>query len=111
MSKSGPLIIVEDDPDDQNLIQEILDLLKVKNRFYFFTNGKQALDHLRSEGEQPFLILCNINLPIINGLELRAAIEKILTLKRKSIPFVFFSTTAERTTSKPPAALLCRDFS
>lgn len=52
------------------------------------------LQFLRTTHEKPFLILCDINMPVMNGLELRRKIDEDDFLRRKSIPFVFFTTYA-----------------
>jgi CheY-like chemotaxis protein len=94
--KTGSLLIIEDDLDDQELLKEVLIRLDFRNTVHFFENGQRALEFLINEPGQPFLILCDINLPVMNGLELRTAIDKDPFLKQKSIPFVFFSTTDEK---------------
>src|SRR5688500_6278731 len=95
-SKKGPLIIVEDDIDDQEIIREVFDSLGLKNTLLLFSDGFEALTYLQTTAEQPFLILCDINLPKINGLELRERINADEKLRKKSIPFIFFSTNAGR---------------
>lgn len=91
-SKPGPIIIAEDDPDDQDLLKEVLESFNLPNPLLFFADGVQALEYLRSTSEQPFVIICDINMPKMNGLSLRGEIEKDESLKRKSIPFIFVST-------------------
>lgn len=97
-TKPGPIVLLEDDVDDQEIIQEILTSLGVKNTVVVFSNGVEALAYLRLTTEQPFIILCDVNLPKMNGLEFREEINNDEQLKRKSIPFIFFSTNANRTT-------------
>ena len=92
MSLKGPIIAIEDDVDDQFLLKTAIEELKIANKILFFENGKEALVYLQSTQEQPFLILCDINMPIMNGLELREHIDRNEYLKKKSIPFVFLST-------------------
>jgi CheY-like chemotaxis protein len=93
MSHSGPIVVVEDDEDDQFLIKYSLGNLKVENTIVFCNNGLQAYQYLKTTTEQPFLILCDINMPIMNGIELREKIEAEEYLKQKAIPFVFLSTS------------------
>ncbi len=96
MAKTGPIIIVEDDPEDQEVIADVLQLNGIDNELKFFDNGKLALDYLSATADRPFLIICDINMPVMNGLELRKEINKSDTLIQKSIPFVFYTTHADK---------------
>ena len=98
MSLNGPIILVEDDPDDQDVVNEILQTLNFPNELVIFQNGKEAETYLRTTSQQPFLILCDINMPVMNGLELRTIIENDPALRQKSIPFVFLTTTRNPST-------------
>ena len=89
-----PIIQIEDDPDDQFLVQKALTDLDVHNPVRFFNNGQQALDYLLITKEKPLVILCDINMPTMNGLELRDQIDNNPYLKEKAVPFVFFTTSA-----------------
>jgi len=93
MSLKGPIISIEDDADDQYLLQSVLEEMQISNKLYFFNNGLDALNYLQETKEQPFLILCDINMPVMNGLELRQTIDNNEYLKKKAIPFVFLSTS------------------
>ena len=95
MPKSGPIIIVEDDLDDQEMLKEIFEELKVPNILRFFTSCLKALDYLLTTIEKPFLIISDINLPTMTGLELKQQINSNEYLKNKSIPFVFLSTAPD----------------
>jgi len=94
MSVKGPIISVEDDEDDQYLIRRGLEALGVPNKLLFFPNGLAALEYLEKMIEQPFLILCDINMPLMNGLELRQRINNSESLRRKSIPFIYLTTAS-----------------
>jgi len=63
MPKSGPIIIIEDDKDDQELLNEIFIELKIPNIVRFFNSCVQAFDYLITTLERPFLIISDINLP------------------------------------------------
>ncbi|RRB02689.1 response regulator [Larkinella rosea] len=90
----GPIVSIEDDEDDQFLLAQVVKKLGIANEVRFFTNGLVALQYFETTSEQPFLILCDINLPIMNGLELRKRINQSDYLRQKSIPFVFLTTAA-----------------
>jgi CheY-like chemotaxis protein len=93
MSKLGPVVVIEDDPDDQDMIERILKKL-VENNIKKFSDGEAALQYLSSTRDSPFIIICDINMPIMNGLQLKQNIEADRRLKQKSIPFVYLSTSA-----------------
>lgn len=90
----APIVIVEDDLDDQFLMQKIFERIGVSIELIFFSNGKEAFTYLQETQRDTFLILCDINMPVMNGLELRAEINADESLRRKCIPFVFLSTAA-----------------
>ena len=96
MSKNGPIILVDDDTDDQEILQELLKDLGVQNKIIICKNGQEAENFLRTTDDKPFIILCDINMPIMTGLELRAVIEADPFLREKSIPFIFLSTTGSQ---------------
>lgn len=93
--KNGPIILVEDDPDDQEFIVDALRTLDVKNEVKIYDNGQKALEFLLTTDIQPFLIISDVNLPIMNGLQLKSEIQATPRLKSKSIPFIFLSTSAD----------------
>lgn len=92
MSLRGPIVSIEDDADDQFLIKSVIEELNIPNEIIFFNNGLEALLYLETVNEQPFFIICDINMPVMNGLELRERIDENEYLRKKSIPFVFLST-------------------
>ena len=95
MSKQGPILIIEDDRDDRYLLQEVFDSLNIKNELKFFENGNHALEYLKTTNDKPFIILSDVNLPGMNGPDLKRSINENDRLRRKSIPFVFLTTTAD----------------
>ena len=80
MNKRGPIIIIED----------------YHNEIIFFTDGNHALDYLNRTDVQPFLILSDINMPRIDGFELRKKVFTNDQLQTKCIPYLFFTTGANK---------------
>ncbi|HEX8313402.1 MAG TPA: response regulator [Flavisolibacter sp.] len=93
MSNKNPIIIVEDDHDDQLILRDVLEELAVKNEIRFFDECDSAYNHLMSIKESPFLIICDINLPRMNGIELKKKIDSTDLLRKKAIPFIFLTTS------------------
>lgn len=94
MTNSGPIIIVDDDTDDHFIFKEVAARLNLSNEVLFFRNGNDVLPYLRTTTQKPFIIFCDVNMPQMDGLELRKTIQNEEHLRRKSIPFVFFTTGA-----------------
>lgn len=96
MNKNGPIIIVEDDIEDQEMLSEVFNILNYKNEIIFFPDGEKALDYLTGTKIEPFIILADINMPRLNGLELQQKIHENEYLRLKSLPYLFFTTSSEQ---------------
>src|SRR6187551_1808817 len=96
MNKSGPIIVIEDDIDDQEILIEIFENLGYKNKIIYFVDGNEALVYLNKSDVQPFLILSDINMPKISGFELRNRVFTNEQLQTKCIPYLFFTTSADK---------------
>jgi CheY-like chemotaxis protein len=94
MELPGPIIVIDDDHEDHELLLDVCQRIGVEDSLMFFDNGIQFIDHLRADTERPFLILCDINMPLINGLDVRKIIDEDPSLRKKTIPFIFLSTSA-----------------
>ncbi|RYY21993.1 MAG: response regulator [Chitinophagaceae bacterium] len=92
MNKNGPVVIIEDDADDQDFLTEVFNKLDYPNEVIFFTDGEKALEYLNKSDVTPFLILSDINMPKIDGFELRERLKTDAALQVKCIPYLFFST-------------------
>lgn len=97
MAKSGPIVIVEDDLDDQELIEGSIRKAGMPNEIKFFEDGESAFTYLKTTVEQPFIILSDVNMPKLNGIELKRKIDDDPQLRQRSIPFIFFTTSVDRT--------------
>jgi CheY-like chemotaxis protein len=96
MNRKGPIIFIEDDQDDQEIFQEVFKDLEYQNEIIFFSDGEAALDYLNKNEVEPFIIFSDINMPKLSGMELRNKIHENENLRIKTIPYLFFSTSAEQ---------------
>ncbi len=92
MTKTGPIIIIEDDLEDQEILKAIFTELAYQNETIYFSDGNEALEFLTKTDVQPFLILSDINMPRLNGFELRNLVYTNAKLHIKCIPYLFFTT-------------------
>jgi CheY-like chemotaxis protein len=96
MNKGGPIIIIEDDMDDQEFLAQVFNELKYPNEIIFFGDSQKALDFLIDTEIEPFIIFSDINMPKLTGAELREKVHNNEDLRLKSIPYLFFTTSAEQ---------------
>jgi len=96
MNTPGPIIIVEDDADDEAIFTEILSELNLPHKTIWFGNSGEAFNYLKTTSEQPFIIFSDVNLPGENGVEFKRRIDQDKQLREKSIPFVFYSTAVDQ---------------
>ncbi len=94
MNKAGAILVIEDDLDDQFLLKEIFRELNCANEIIFFEDGHSALEFLTINDKSLFLILSDINLPKLSGIELRLKLKENADLHLKCIPYLFFTTSA-----------------
>jgi len=96
----GPLVeilLVEDNPGDVRLTQEVLREGRIRNTLNVVGDGVEALDFLHrrgaySDAHPQDLILLDLNLPKMNGQEVLAEIKKHPDLKH--IPVVVLTTSS-----------------
>ena len=95
------ILLVENNPDDILLTQRTLKKTKVLNDLVVAHDGVEALEYLLGEGEyegrdtniQPEVILLNLNMPQLGGLEtLQRIRDNELT---KFLPVVILTTSKE----------------
>lgn len=94
MNKKGAILIIEDDLDDQDFFRAVFEDLNYENQILFFGDGQQALEHLRESPDEPFIVFSDINMPKLNGIELRNQVFENESIRLKTIPYLFFTTSA-----------------
>ena len=90
------ILLVEDNPGDVRLTQEALAEGKIRNNLYVVGDGVEALAFLHREAPftempRPDLVLLDLNLPRMGGIEVLSHIKADEGLKR--IPVVILTTS------------------
>jgi CheY-like chemotaxis protein len=93
---SGQIILVDDEPFEEELLRMGLEELSIKTELKVFRSATKALEYLKETKEEIFIIISDMNMPKMNGLDFKKAIDSDETLKHKSVPFIFSSTAATK---------------
>ena len=96
MARNGPIILVEDDADDEELFETALNELKILNKLIWFRVCDDAFHYLKTTTDQPLIIFSDMNLPRESGIEFKRRIDNDKQLRQRSIPFVFYTTTIQK---------------
>jgi CheY-like chemotaxis protein len=100
MSGLGRILLVEDDPKDIELTLEALGEYNLANEVVIARDGEEALDYLYCRGsfntrseENPAVLLLDLKLPKVNGLEVLQQIKSDENLKM--VPVVVLTSSRE----------------
>ena len=90
------VLLVEDDEGDVLMTREAFEFYKVRNPLHVVSDGEQALQFVRRTGPytdapRPGLILLDVNLPRVSGLEVLAELKQDPELS--TIPVVMLTTS------------------
>jgi CheY-like chemotaxis protein len=90
-----PILLVEDDQVDVMTIRRALREIHVTNPVVTAENGEDALRYLRdAASEPPCIILLDLNMPIMNGIEFLQHAKADEALRR--IPVIVLTTSEEQ---------------
>jgi two-component system, response regulator len=95
------ILLVEDNPDDAGLVIRALKKHNLANHFVHLSDGAQALDFVfckgefseRKIGDRPKVILLDLKMPKVDGLQVLKAIKE--DDRTKSIPVVIMTSSSE----------------
>lgn len=94
MRSEKPMLLVEDDAIDRMTVERALKEIRVTNRLDMVGNGEEALEFLRDSGrEKPGIILLDLNMPRMNGIEFLKVVKDDEELRR--IPVIVLTTSKD----------------
>jgi CheY-like chemotaxis protein len=97
-----PILLVEDNPADIELTVAALRKTNIANEIVVARDGVEALDyifcegsHAQRAGEQPAVILLDLKLPKVDGIEVLERVKK--HPRHRNIPIVMLTSSREET--------------
>jgi len=94
MRSFKPILLLEDDQVDAMTVKRALKDINVTNSLDIVHDGEEALTFLKNpENEKPGIILLDLNMPKMNGIEFLKIAKKDDSLKK--IPVVVLTTSKE----------------
>jgi CheY-like chemotaxis protein len=95
MQKPKPILLVEDDSVDAMTVKRAMRDLQVNHSVINSVNGEEAMKYLTSpDTEKPFVILLDLNMPKMNGIELLKVMK--IHPELKTIPVIVLTTSKEQ---------------
>ena len=92
MRSSRPILLVDDDNADMMTVKRALKELNVPNELVHHLDGENALNYLRNNAKKgPCVILLDLNMPKMNGVDFLAAVKADAELKQ--IPVIILSVS------------------
>jgi CheY-like chemotaxis protein len=94
MRNSKPILLLEDDTVDAMTVKRALKEINVRNPLARTANGEEALTYLRNEeNERPCVILLDLNMPKMNGIEFLKVVKADEEFKK--IPAIVLTTSKD----------------
>jgi iron complex outermembrane recepter protein len=109
MSQNKLVLLVDDDPDDQEIFEFALRRADESATCIFADDGRHALERLQNETDLiPDIIFIDMNMPRMNGKQCLASIKEIERFK--NVPVYMYSTGADPQSVKENMELGAEDY-
>jgi len=94
--EKGKIVLVDDQAYEKDLLKDALYDKDWNIEVEYFNNAKYAFEHLKSNADKIFLIISDINMPCLTGMDFKKTIDRNEFLRQKSMPFIFASSDPDR---------------
>jgi CheY-like chemotaxis protein len=92
----GKIILIDDGSFEKVFLEESLDDKNWNIEVEYFSEAQLALDHLNENADDIFLIISDMNMPKMSGMEFKRKIDQDSFLRQKAIPFIFCSSKIDK---------------
>jgi DNA-binding NtrC family response regulator len=92
----GKIILVDDEAYEEDFLESALNQKGWNIDIEYFNNVDEALEHLKMNVDEVFLIISDMEMPKKNGMDFKRILNDDEYLSQKSIPFIFMSNSLSR---------------
>jgi two-component system response regulator len=103
-----PILLVEDNPDDVELTRDALEVNHIANPLVVAVDGAEALQYLATADPLPRIVLLDLNIPKISGLEVLKAIRE--NPHTHDLPVCMLTTSREESDLAASYRLGCNSY-
>lgn len=104
LTPKGAFIYVDDDKEEHELFRMALAEV-CDNVMYSAYDGDEGVELIEKHKNDTFLVISDVNMPRLTGLELKRMIENSPVLKLRAIPFIFHTSVQDPVVVKEAYAL------
>lgn len=95
MNQPLHILLVDDDPDDQEIFESVIKEILPTAKCSGAGNGQHALEKLTDGSPRPHIIFLDLNMPLMNGKQFLVEIKKHPDIEK--IPVIVLSTSSDPT--------------
>ena len=92
----GKIILVDDDGYEKDFLIAALRKRGWDANVEYFSDAHDALEHLKQNDDEIFLVISDMNMPKMSGMDFKKAMDSNVQLREKSIPFIFASSASSK---------------
>jgi DNA-binding NtrC family response regulator len=94
----GKIILVDDERYEEDFLERALNKNDWDIKIEYFNKVDPALEHLKINADEVFLIISDIQMPEKSGMDFKRILDEDDYLSQKSIPFIFITHSLSRDT-------------
>ena len=91
MALYGPIVLIEDDENDADVIITAIKDLGIPNQIDYFRSAQESYEYLKTTKLKPLVLFSDIRMPGLDGLTLLKRIHADEYLRLKAVPFIFLT--------------------
>ncbi|MBA3901096.1 MAG: response regulator [Bacteroidetes bacterium] len=88
------ILLIDDEPFEADLMRRALKKVGLESSLVYFQHAEDAIEYLQKTEDDALVIFCDMNMPRMNSREFKKRINADEYLRKKSIPFIFYSSSA-----------------